>query len=106
MLMKRLIFFASAWLMLAATSFAQGVQTGTIRGVVKDQQNLAIPGATVTATSAAMLGSRESVSDSLGYYTLPALPVGDYQVKFELSDFAPLVRVVTVPLGLTVEQNV
>ena len=104
--MKRLILFVSASLMSATMSFAQGVQTGTIRGMVKDQQDLAIPGVTVTATSAAMLGSRESVSDSLGYYTFPALPAGDYQVKFELSGFASLVRIVTVPLGLTVEQRV
>jgi hypothetical protein len=92
--------------MSATMSFAQGVQTGTIRGVVKDQQELAIPGATVTATSAAMLGARESVSDSLGYYSIPALPAGDYQVKFALAGFASLVHVVRVPLGLSVEQNV
>src|SRR6476646_5619601 len=104
--MKRLIFFASVCLMLSATSFGQGVQTGTIRGTVRDQQELAIPGATVTATSDALQGARESVTDILGNYTIPALPAGEYQMRFELSGFGPLVRVVTVPLGLVVEQNV
>ena len=48
--MKRVIFFLAAWLVCgaAATAFAQGVQTGTIRGVVKDQQGLPTPGVTVT----------------------------------------------------------
>src|SRR5438128_2022013 len=47
--MKRVIFFLAAWLVCgaAATAFAQGVQTGTIRGVVKDQQGLPTPGVTV-----------------------------------------------------------
>ena len=32
------------------SALAQGVQTGTIRGTVQDQQGLAMPGVTVTAT--------------------------------------------------------
>ena len=48
--MRRLIFITAAWLILgsAGSLFAQGVQTGTIRGQVKDQQDLAVPGVTVT----------------------------------------------------------
>ena len=46
--MRRLILFIAAWLILASagSAFAQGVQTGTIRGTVKDQQDLAVPGVT------------------------------------------------------------
>jgi hypothetical protein len=42
--MKRIIVVLAAWLMscLAASGFAQGVQSGTIRGLVKDQQELAV----------------------------------------------------------------
>ena len=40
--------FVFAW---SGSLFAQGVQTGTIRGTVTDQQNLAVPGVTVTVTS-------------------------------------------------------
>ena len=64
--MKRLVFFALCSLILAGTSLAQGLQTGTIRGMVKDQQDLSVPGATVTATSPALLGSRSTVSDADG----------------------------------------
>ena len=56
---------------IAAPGFAQGVQTGTIRGTVKDQQGLAVPGVTVTATSPALQGSRSTVTDADGLYTHP-----------------------------------
>jgi carboxypeptidase family protein/TonB-dependent receptor-like protein len=107
--MRRVIFILATWLVcggVAATSFAQGVQTGTIRGVVKDQQGLATPGVTVTVTSPALQGPRSVVTDTQGLYSIPALPAGKYTVKFELSGFAPIERQTDVALGLTVEQNV
>jgi hypothetical protein len=91
---------------LSAGAFAQGVQTGTIRGAVKDQQDLAVPGVTVTVTSPALQGARNVTSDALGGYVFRNLPPGDYEVKFELSGFATITQKTAVPLGLTVEQNV
>ena len=65
--MTRIIVFALALLCTtSAPLFAQGVQTGTIRGIVKDQQGLAVPGATITATSPALQGARTAVSDADG----------------------------------------
>jgi hypothetical protein len=106
--MRRIIVFLTGWLIFgfAASSFAQGVQSGTIRGVVRDEQNLAIPGTTVTATSPAMQGPRSVVTDAQGGYVLRNLPAGDYEVKFELSGFAPIAHKTPVALGLTVEQDV
>ena len=91
---------------VATAAYAQGVQTGTIRGMVKDSQDLAVPGVTVTATSPALQGPRTTVTDAQGLYVMRALPPGDYQVKFELNGFATLARNTAVPLGLTIEQNV
>jgi hypothetical protein len=104
--MKRVIIFAIASLILAGTSLAQGVQTGSIRGMVRDQQDRVVPGATVTATSAALLGPRTGVSDAEGHYVISALPPGAYDVKFELSGFVTLSRPIAVPLGFAVEQDV
>jgi outer membrane receptor protein involved in Fe transport len=106
--MKRLIVLTAAWLILgsAGSLFAQGVQTGTIRGLVKDQQDLAVPGVTVTATSPALQGPRSTVTDKEGLFAIRALPPGDYQVKFELSGFATITRNTAVPLGLVVETNI
>ena len=81
--MNRVSHLLAAWLVCAtaATSFAQGVQTGTIRGVVKDQQGLPTPGVTVTVTSPALQGPRSVVTDTQGLYSIPALPAGTSTVS-------------------------
>jgi hypothetical protein len=102
--------FVAMWcacsVVAATAASAQGVQTGTIRGVVKDAQELAVPGVTVTATSPVLQGPRTTVTDTQGLYVLRALPPGDYQLKFELNGFATVVRGTAAPLGLTIDQNV
>jgi len=106
--MKRVMLLLVGWMVLglAAGSFAQGVQTGTIRGVVKDQQDLAVPGVTVTVSSPALQGVRTAVTDAQGLFAIPALPAGQYTVKYELAGFATVERQTAVALGLTVDQNV
>ena len=92
--MRRLILFIAAWSILApaGSAFAQGVQTGTIRGMVTDQQDLAVPGVSVTATSPALQGPRSTATDAQGLYVIRALPPGEYQVRFELSGFGTVNR--------------
>jgi hypothetical protein len=106
--MRARTFIAVAMLVLAyaAGASAQGVQTGTIRGIVRDAQDLAVPGVTVTATSPALQGSRTTVTDATGAYTLLALPAGVYQVRYELSGFSPINRSVTVTVGGIVLQDI
>src|ERR1700730_9162977 len=82
---------------VATVTYAQGVQTGTIGGKVKDSQDLVVPGVTVTATSPALQGPRSTVTDSQGLYVMRALPPGDYQIKFELNGFATVIRSTAVP---------
>src|SRR5262249_5266516 len=98
--MKRITAMA-ALLVLACSSpgFGQGVQTGQIRGVVKDAQGLVVPGVTVTATSPSLQGPRVGVTDSEGAFSLAALPAGDYAVTFELSGFTTVTRKSAVPVG-------
>src|SRR4051812_18489068 len=83
---------AALTLTLAAdTSLAQQT-TGTITGRVVDTQGMAVPGATVTATSATTGFVRSDISDSQGLYRLNALPVGAYDVVTELAGFTRLER--------------
>jgi len=89
-----------------AVAAAQGVQTGTIRGVIRDDQGLAVPGVTITATSPAVQGPRVATSDQTGAYTLVNLPPGTYSIKYELSNFATIERQTTVALGLAVDMSV
>ncbi len=99
------LLIAVMFLAVPGTLLAQGVQTGTIRGTVKDPQALAVPGATVSATSPALQGSRTVVSDAEGNYALNALPPGVYTITFTLSGFNTVTRTVSLPLGLVIEQN-
>ena len=50
---------------------------GTIDGNVTDPSQAAVAGATVTVTNQGTTLSRETVTNSLGEYTLPTLPPGD-----------------------------
>jgi hypothetical protein len=73
------------WLLHTA-ALAQ-VPSGTILGNVKDSQGAVVPGATVTATNTGTQFSRSTVTDSEGQYTLPLLPVGNYEVVIAMSGF-------------------
>src|SRR5689334_5392929 len=100
--MKPLVTFFLA-LMLSASSLpvaAQGVQTGTIRGTVHDDQGLAVPGVTVTVTSPALQSPRSNTTDTSGGYVFANLPPGPYAVTFELAGFGTVKRDTNVPLGL------
>jgi len=88
------------------SAFAQGVQTGTIRGIVKDAQGLPVPGVTVKITSPSLQGPRTAVTETDGAFTLAALPAGDYTLTAELSGFANVTRTTVVPVGSTAIENI
>ena len=70
---------------------AQGT-IGTILGTVTDSSGSVVPGATVTARNTGTGAVQSTVSDSEGRYTIPALPVGDYEVQAELQGFQTVIR--------------
>jgi hypothetical protein len=83
----------SVCLLSAATSaVAQGVQAGTVSGVVQSIDKLPLPGVTVTATSPNLQGERFAVSDENGVYYLRGLLPGTYQVTFDIPGFQPATR--------------
>ncbi|HMD35539.1 MAG TPA: TonB-dependent receptor [Vicinamibacterales bacterium] len=88
---RQLIGAALVCLLSCATAFAQQT-TGSVTGRVTDPQGAAVPGATVTAKSAATGFMRAEVSDAEGLYRLNALPVGLYDVTAELSGFTTISR--------------
>src|ERR1051325_4297017 len=103
---KRALLALSILTVQPCLSFAQGSQTGTLRGVVTDDQGLTAPGATVTVTSPALQGSRVAVTGQDGTYVIRALPPGLYTATFERDGFATIRRPVAVTVGLDVERNV
>ena len=86
--------------------WAQGRQTGTLRGSVKDSTDVILSGVSVTVVSAALQGSRSTVTDLNGIYEIIGLPPGHYNTSFTLQDFTRVDNQVTVPLGTTVEVHV
>jgi hypothetical protein len=74
----------------ASPLFAQA--TATINGRIVDQGGAVLPGATVTVTERATDVTRTTVTNSEGLYSVPALNPGTYDIKAELSGFAPQSR--------------
>ena len=74
---------------LAATCSAQD---GAITGKVTDSSGAALPGVSLTLSSASVMGVRNVVTDEQGGYRFGLLPPGTYTVKLELSGFATVVR--------------
>jgi len=84
--MKRLGLIA---LLLATIHGAASAQetTATITGVATDQSGAAVPGVSVTAKNLNTGASRTVVTNEIGLYTALQLPVGTYEVVFELAGF-------------------
>jgi hypothetical protein len=92
-------------LAFAVPAFAQGDQSGAIRGRLTSSDGLALPGVTITVESTALQGSRSATSDVNGNYAIPGLPAGEYAVRLELQGFATVERRATVPLGVAADVN-
>jgi hypothetical protein len=97
----RICAIALAAVLAAVPGFTQGT-TGSLAGVVTDQQGNGVPGVTVSAISTAIGLHRSTTTDSTGSFVLHGLPVGSYEVKTEMSGFAPGSRPgVAVNVGAT-----
>jgi hypothetical protein len=86
-------------LLLSGIVHGQGV-TGSLIGTVTSD-GAGLPGVTVTVTSNALQGVRTTVSGDAGGYSFPALPPGDYTVKFELSGLQTVTKNLRVNLAQT-----
>src|SRR5438477_3064693 len=69
---------------LAAQSTAAN---GTIEGIISDASGGVLPGVTVTVTNADTGAERSVVTNELGLYRAPLLPLGSYKVVAELPGF-------------------
>jgi hypothetical protein len=95
--MKRtLILLAAALLAVCWSALAQ--DTARIDGAVTDQTGAVIPNAKVTIANPDRGFSRVLNSDSAGYFSVSAIPIGNYVVTAEAPGFQKLVR-----SGITLE---
>src|SRR4051794_27502716 len=84
--------FALAWVLVSAAPAAAQFDRGQISGTVKDAQGAVVPGATVTVTNTQTQITQTTVTDSSGFYTVPNLAPGRYDVTAELEGFKKSVR--------------
>jgi hypothetical protein len=90
----------------AANVRAQGT-TGTIIGTVTDNTKAVVPGATVTVSGPALMGTRTVVTEADGSYRVPTLPPGTYALLFELPGFGTTSREgILISVGFTATINV
>ena len=85
---RLLLAVFAAWLVPVAV-FAQG----SLIGVVRDASGAVLPGATVEASSPALIEKvRSTVTDSSGQYRITDLRPGTYQITFTLAGFSTVRR--------------
>ncbi len=75
----------SAWGQSEATS-------GAIRGTITDPKGGTVPQAKVTVKNLGTGYTRETQSGDDGYFNIPLLPVGTYELRVEKTGFATLVQ--------------
>ena len=80
-------FIALAVVVLVASPGYAQISQGRLAGVVTDAQGAVMPGVTVTATSASLIGVQTTVTQADGRYMFPALPSGNYKLTFDLTGF-------------------
>jgi hypothetical protein len=81
------VVFCLSCIPFAAPVYGQ-LTVASIIGQVTDQSGAVLPGVTVTATGPALLVPQVTgVTNELGEYRLSPLPIGVYELAFELSGF-------------------
>jgi hypothetical protein len=109
-LMSRILltFISAALLAVSALSGSAAAQTtSTIAGRVLDQSGGVLPGVAVTVRDLGTGFMRNATTGVEGRFTIPALPVGTYQLTAELQGFrTSVLDNIRTTVGQTVELNV
>src|SRR4030043_1320235 len=71
---------------------AQSILEGKITGTITDDKGEPLPGATVEATSPAMIGKRSVVTSARGTYVFLSLPIGNYKLTASMPGFKTVVQ--------------
>jgi hypothetical protein len=77
----------SCLLVFLAAAAAWGSVAGSISGTVKDPSGSVVPNANVTVRELSTGVSQQTHTNAKGYYTLPVLPVGHYELDVQASGF-------------------
>ena len=91
---------------ISSLSFAQR-QTGSIHGQVTDKEKNPLPGATVSISGSALMGTSNYVTSETGLFRFPSLLPGTYEVRVEMPGFKTQLRKgIVVSVGKTTDITV
>jgi hypothetical protein len=83
-----------------AMSMSLGGQTTTATLVGRTTAgDTPLPGVLVTVSSPSLIGTRSVVTATDGNYVVPALPPGDYVIRFEMDGLEPVAQRATLRLA-------
>src|SRR5688572_11806753 len=91
-----LILFAIGAVVLfqlsGASVLGQSGSTGTLTGIVQDPNGASLPGVAILLKNVGTGATRTVTTNEEGRWTMPALPVGTYEIAYELIGFKRRVR--------------
>ena len=82
----------SIFCFLQPSALAQSGTVGRLTGVVIDPNGANLPGVSVVVKNLGTGATRTAITDNDGHWTLPGLPIGTYEVAYEITGFKRLVR--------------
>jgi Carboxypeptidase regulatory-like domain len=101
--MKMKICVMVTALVLTATGLRAQGDRGIITGIVKDATGAVVPGVRVTAIHLATNANYKASTTAAGDFTVPDLPVGNYQLRVESTGFkTEVANDIVVAAGATV----
>src|SRR5688500_17364341 len=108
--MKRFVthVLAAALLLLGGVlprEAAAQTTTGTIRGYVRGAEGAELAGAAVTARNTETNQLRQTVTSAEGFYVLPGLRPGSYELNVRMLGFAEQRRPVQLQVGQSLDMN-
>jgi hypothetical protein len=89
---KKRILLVAGVLFMASILLSHAQTTAAIFGTVTDSSKGVLPGAVITATNTLTNESRTTETNEIGYYSLPSLALGVYNVRAEMPGFKTTVR--------------
>lgn len=102
----RVILVFCLFFSIAVVSRAQGGNSGTVSGVVKDQSGAVVPGATVEITNPVSGYIRTTKSGTQGEFTFTNVPFNPYHLTATAQGFAEFTRDVDVRAAVVVNADV
>ncbi len=105
MIRSRVSFLVVVMALIARIAAPQG-STATVAGVVRDQQNLVVPGVTVTITGTESTFTRTATTVTDGAFAFAGILPGEYKVSLELAGFAREEKAVHVEVNQRIRLDV